>query len=102
MDGFVWDMLRLTKDYQPVPKKTNLAALFEELRSDLVEKVAGRDFELDFQVEDGFPEVDLDARSMYRALLNLVKNAIEACNKERSYVRVRARSKDDRAYEIVY
>lgn len=78
LDGFIWEMLSLTKDYQLEPEGVDIPALLEELKSDLAEKAKGHQIVLDFQSEKNFPTVQGDGRSIYRALLNLVKNAFEA------------------------
>lgn len=103
MDGFIWEMLSLTKDYQLEPEKVNISALFNEFKSDLAEKANGYHVTLDFQTEKNFPDVQGDARSIYRALLNLVKNAFEAFPRghENSCIKVRARVLDSEKYEIV-
>ncbi len=100
MDGFIWDMLSLTRGFRIEPKKMRVQALLDELYKDLFEKAEQLHTHLDFQVEDSFPEVELDARSFYRVLLNLVQNAIEACDKEESYIRIRVRSVDNDSYQI--
>lgn len=101
MDGFASEMLSLTKDYQLEPVKMNIPALLEGLRSDLFERARGNHISLDFQAEPGFPEVEGDDRAIYRALLNLVKNAFEAFqDRTEACVKVRARVKDEAHYEI--
>ena len=130
MDGFIWEMLSLTKDYQLEPEEMDLAALLAELQSDLAERAEGYHIRLDFKADPGFPVVQGDGRSLYRALLNLVKNAFEAFqdkphspsensrvhgaspgnlySKENEYqgkkdacVKIRARIKDDERYELI-
>ena len=130
MDGFIWEMLSLTKDYQLEPEKVDLGAILAELQSDLAERAEGYHIQLDFKtvpipikrdeaeigavpatvteknVETGtepdFPRVEGDGRSLYRALLNLVKNAFEAFqdNKD-ARVKIRARIKDEEHYELI-
>ena|SRR3989338_4531916 len=100
MDGFIWDMLSLTKDYRVEPQKTDLGAIVEELKHDFEEKTRELGITLDFQVEEGFSPVDADSRALYRALLNLVQNAMEACEKDESFIRIRVQSKDKDFYEI--
>ncbi|MBU9889920.1 MAG: HAMP domain-containing histidine kinase [Candidatus Omnitrophica bacterium] len=102
MDGFASEMLSLTKDYQLEPAPMNVPALLEELDSDLSEKARGNHIRLDFQTEADFPEVEGDARAIYRALLNLIKNAFEAFqDRAAACVKVRARVLDDTSYEIL-
>ena len=101
MDGFVWEMLSLTKDYQLEPEKVDLAAILAELQSDLAERAEGYRIKLDFKTDPGFPVVEGDGRSLYRAALNLVKNAFEAFEeKTDACIKIRARIKDDEHYEL--
>ncbi len=146
MDGFIWEMLSLTKDYQLEPEKVDLAVILAELKSDLAERAKGYHIKLDFKTvpipidrneveigavpatvteknvkagaEPGFPVVEGDGRSLYRALLNLVKNAFEAFDdkpnspsenskengcqgKKGACIKIRARIKDDEHYELI-
>jgi signal transduction histidine kinase len=78
MDGFIGEMLSLTKDYQLEPEKVDIPALLAELQSDLAERAQGYHIKIDFKTAPEFPAVEGDGRSLYRALLNLVKNAFEA------------------------
>lgn len=100
MDGFIWDMLSLTKEYHIEPQKVDLRTVVEELRQDFEEKTRELGIELDFKVEEGFPLVEADSRSIYRALLNLVQNSMEACDKDQSRISIRVYSKDENFYEI--
>ena len=101
MEGFVWEMLSLTKDYQLEPERTDIPAILQELQSDLAEQAEGYHIRLDFRADPGFPAVEGDGRSLYRMLLNLVKNAFEAFpDKEDACVKVRARIKDEDHYEL--
>ncbi len=102
MDGFIWEMLSLTKDYQLEPEKVDLAAILAELQSDLDERAGGYHIRLDFKTDPGFPAVEGDGRSLYRALLNLVKNAFEAFqDKKDACIKIGARIKDDEHYELI-
>lgn len=100
MDGFVWEMLNLTKDHKIVTQKVKLDGILEELKGDLSAKAKDRNAELEFQVDGNLGEVDIDRRAIYRTLLNLVKNSLEACNKDQSHVRIQARSLDEKYYEL--
>jgi signal transduction histidine kinase len=101
MDGFIWEMLSLTKDYQLEPEEVDLAAILAELQSDLAERAEGYQIRLDFKADPGFPAVQGDGRSLYRALLNLVKNAFEAFQgKKDACVKIRAWIQDEEHYEL--
>ncbi len=102
MDGFIWEMLSLTKDYQLEPEKISIPSILKELQNDLEEKARAHHIRLDCKAEPDFPEVEGDGRSLYRALLNLVKNAFEAFPDNReACIRIIARVKDNEKYEIL-
>ncbi len=100
MNGFVHELLSLTKNYEIQPVKVNLKNLFNELAQDLEEKARAYSTRLEFEVDPALPEVDMEERSIYRTLLNLIKNAMEACDKEDACVRVTARPVDNGHYCI--
>lgn len=101
MEGFIWEMLGLTKDYKLEPEKIDLPAILAELQSDLAERAEAYKVKLDFSADLGFPSVEGDGRSLYRALLNLVKNAFEAYEKTAEpLIKIRARVKDNDRYEL--
>ena len=102
MDGFIWEMLSLTKDYQLEPEQVDLTAILQELQRDLAERAKQYHIKLDVKIEPDFPVVGGDGRSLYRALLNLVKNAIEAFQgKPDACIKILARIKDDERYELI-
>ena len=49
MDGFIWEMLSLTKDYELEPEKVDLGAILAELQSDLSERAERYHIKLDFK-----------------------------------------------------
>lgn len=100
MDGFTYEILSLTKDYQIQPQKAQLQELFDELKQDIGPKAEQWKIVLDFKADPDLGPVDCEPRSLYRTLLNIVKNAIEACDKEESYIRIQAKSLNEERYEI--
>ncbi|MFA6599783.1 MAG: ATP-binding protein [Candidatus Omnitrophota bacterium] len=103
MDGFVYEMLSLTKDYKISPEPFKVQTLLEELQADLGEKAHQYGVRLECEIDKDFPEAQGEPRSLFRALLNLVKNAMEASDtkKTESFVRVRVRRKDRDRYQIL-
>lgn len=101
MDGFAYEMLSLTKDYKIKPVPMDVDELLKELQTDLHDKAAQARVSLDFKVEGPKLVVDGEPRSLYRAILNMVKNAIEAADKENAYIHIRGQGKNDESYEIV-
>jgi len=92
-------MLSLTKDYKVEAQKVNVPEFLLGLAKDLQGRAEQLSVRLDFQAE-GVAEVYADSRSLYRALLNLAQNAIEACNKDDSWVKIRVLPKDNDFYLI--
>lgn len=100
MDGFISEMLSLSKNYRIALQKMKVQDLLLELQKDVQRRAEEFHVALDFQAEEPMPEVEGDPRSLKGALLNLVKNAIEARKSEGAYVRIKARSRDEAHYEI--
>lgn len=100
-DGFIYDMLSLTKDYKFEPQKINLKAMLAELEKDVRPLAESWNVRIDFQVDEAIGEVEGENRSIYRSLLNLVKNAIEACDRKGCFVRVRINLTNKDRYQIV-
>ncbi len=102
MEGFTMDMLSLTKDYTVETQEVDLKSVLDDLREDLLPKATDFEVALDFEVEPLFPLVDADRGALYRTLLNIVKNAIEASDsqKKNSFVKVRVKKTTEDKYEI--
>ncbi|HPW77391.1 MAG TPA: HAMP domain-containing sensor histidine kinase [Candidatus Omnitrophota bacterium] len=101
MDGFIGEITSLSKDYQLEPEVVSIPALIEELKNDLSERAEAVSVKLEFSTEEDFPEVQGDSRALYRAILNLVKNAFEAFkNKPDACIKVFARLVDSERYEV--
>lgn len=102
MDGFTYEILSLTKDYQIQPQKINLQDIFNELAHDVGPKADQWEIKLDFKADEKLGFVDGEPRSLYRALLNILKNAIEAFdeNKTARYIRITAKAIDAEKYEL--
>ena len=102
MDGFTYEMLSLTKDYEIKPFPMDLNSVLDELQQDLEEKAKQYNVSFDFKVEGGLEGVEGEVRSLYRAILNLVKNAIEASDdsKPNSYIRIHMKSVGEAHYVI--
>lgn len=101
MDGFIWEMLSLARDQKLEPKPFHLSELFAELEEDLQTKTKASSAILKWEVPKDFPEIQADRKALFRALLNLVKNAYEARRGDAITVTLRAQKVDDEFYTIV-
>lgn len=100
MDGFVWDMLSLTKDYAVEPQRIHPAEILAEVRQDLADKAGGLGIALEVEADETLGNVEGDRRSLYRAVLNLVQNAFEACDKDPSWIRMGVHPAGAEHYQI--
>lgn len=85
----VLDMLTFSKEREPDLQPGDV----NQVASDVVELMVSRaddfDVELGWEPGQGIPTLTFDAEGMHRAVLNVVTNAIDACDKEEgSFVRV--------------
>ncbi len=76
----VLDMLTFSKERDPEPAPSNM----NELVADVIELMQGRANDLDVAVEwspaDEMPTLMFDPDGLHRAVLNIVTNAIDACD----------------------
>jgi len=85
----VLDMLTFSKEREPDLQPGDV----NQVASDVIELMVSRaddfDVELGWEPGQGIPTLTFDAEGLHRAILNVVTNAIDACDKEEgSFVRV--------------
>lgn len=101
MDGFIYEILSLTKDYKISPVPVLWPDLLNELKEDLEGKAKQYSVSLETECPSELGTIEGEPKSLYRALLNLAKNSIEASDTEKkSFTRVRVLPKDADSYEI--
>jgi len=80
ISNLVLDMLSFSKEREPEPSPSNL----NDVTAEVVELMQARADEakvvLRWQPDEKMPQVMLDADAMHRAILNVVTNAIDACD----------------------
>ena len=101
MDGFIWEMLSLGRDQKLETKPFTLKELFTELEDDLATKTKASSAILKWELPDDFPEVNADRRAIFRALLNLTKNAYEARRGDAISVTYKVEKLDADYYRII-
>ena len=79
LNMLVLDMLALARDTTPRPFPTDINDLAEQITRLVADRAAEQRVKLTCQPAPGLPEVLVDPTYFYRSLLNLVANAIDAC-----------------------
>lgn len=96
------DMLAYSKPRDPVYTKINGNSIQQEVVELLGEKAKAKGVDLQFLPDENLGEVTLDGKAVYRAVLNLVTNAIEACPPEGGRVEVKTRRlPEDDVFQII-
>ncbi len=90
MSCFVQDMLAFAKPRVPVRRPADLAALVRDAAQSVKDALAARNAELELNLERVTCPVSVDEDGIFRCLLNLLQNAVEALPETGGRVRVTA------------
>jgi signal transduction histidine kinase len=85
------DMLTYSKPREPLYERVDASSVPEEVIELLQEKARLKSVDLRLVPDAGLEDVVLDPKAIYRALLNLVTNAIEACPESEGRVEIGTR-----------
>jgi len=89
LSNLVLDMLSLARDTKFHPFPTDVNDLVEQVCQLVVDRAAEREVSVTWAKADNLDEVSTDPTQLYRCLLNLVSNAVDACESgARIHVRV--------------
>ncbi len=91
LKDLMMDMLAYSKPREPVYTKTSGNSIPKEVVDLLQEKANTMGTDLQFIPDENLGDVLLDGKAVYRGLLNLVTNALDACPPEGGKVEVRTR-----------
>ena len=83
LGNLVLDMLSLARDTKFHPFPTDVNDLGEQVCRLMADRAAEGGIELTFVPADDLPDVMTDPTQLYRCLLNLVSNAVDACDEGR-------------------
>ena len=89
LKDLVLDMLAYSKPREPVYEKTEGNLVPAEVVEFLGERAAAQGVKLAFEPDGTLGEVMIDSKAIYRVLLNLVTNAVDACPAQEGRVTVR-------------
>ncbi len=95
LGNLVLDMLSLARESKYHPFPTDVNDLAEQVCRLMAQRAGERGIGLDFQPAPGLDDIVTDPTQLYRCLLNLVTNAVDACA-EGGRVRVRVCRADRR------
>lgn len=82
ISSLVMDMLTFSKERKPDPEPTDLNALVSEVVQLLRARATEHQCELVFAAADSMPTIQADHEAIHRAVMNLVSNAIDACEEK--------------------
>ena len=95
LSNLVLDMLSLARDSKFHPFPTDVNDLADQVCQLITSRASGRGIDIACMIDEDLPEVMTDPTHLYRCLLNLVSNAVEACD-EGGRVSVRVHHGDGR------
>ncbi len=95
LSALVLDMLSLARDTKFSPFPTEVNDLTDQICELMSERAAEHDIRIAFEPARDLPEMMVDPTQLYRCLLNLIANAVDACG-EGGNVRVRVHRGRDR------
>jgi signal transduction histidine kinase len=94
LKDLVQDMLTYSKERKPEYSPTNLNELIESIVELMKTKASEKKVKLTFKPDKTLEDIVVDPKGIYRCLLNLVSNAIDACEREEASVILTTRSSD--------
>jgi len=95
LGNLVLDMLSLAKEARFSPFPTDVNDLAEQICALMADRAGERGIKIVCTPDPGLPEVTTDPTQLYRCLLNLITNAVDACD-DKGHVLVRVRRGKDR------
>jgi signal transduction histidine kinase/uncharacterized Zn-finger protein len=96
LKDLVQDMLTYSKDRMPEYSLTNLNELIESIIDLMKVKASEKKVKLTFKPDDSIEDIVVDPKGIYRCVLNLVSNAIDACETEEASVTLYTKTSDSK------
>lgn len=87
IDMLVMNMLTISKDRAPERTRTEMNSLIRDVLSLFEARAEKRSVGLSFEPSES-PFAHVDGRGMYRVLVNLLVNAVEACEHNKGSIRI--------------
>jgi two-component system NtrC family sensor kinase len=80
IEAFVMDMLTMSKDRLPNRERVDLRKIIDDVVELASSRAKEKSVSLRWDRPDSFPDLMLEHEAIHRAILNLVGNAIDACD----------------------
>lgn len=96
MKDLVLDMLTYSRDREPEKATTDLNRICSDIADLMSGKAGEREVKLSLDPGSGLEEIVIDPKGIYRCILNLVSNAIDACETSRGKVTISTVRNNDR------
>ncbi|MFC1453172.1 sensor histidine kinase, partial [Verrucomicrobiota bacterium] len=95
MEELTWDLLTFSKARPPQYEPTDLNALCSEVCEIGRERAPDGQVDVTFEPAEGLEPIEVDPKGIRRSLLNLVSNAVDACDDAEGRVTVEVLSPDE-------
>lgn len=79
ISSLVMDMLSYSKERKPDPEPTDLNAIVNDVVELMQSRAEEQEVEVVWTPDEGLPSIMADPEAVHRAVLNVVTNAIDAC-----------------------
>jgi len=96
LKDLVQDMLTYSKDRMPEYSLTNLNELIEPIIDLMKARASEKKVKLSFKPDETIEDIVVDPKGIYRCVLNLVSNAIDACETEEASVTLYTKTSDSK------
>ena len=96
----VLDMLLFSRPRKPEYNPTDVNKICQDLFELLNENAKSRNIKIELDLDEQLQRVCIDPKGIYRCILNLVSNAIDACSKSGGIVKISTRCLNNKALEI--
>jgi signal transduction histidine kinase len=100
LKDLVQDMLTYSKDRKPEYSPANLNELIDSVIELMKVKADERKIKLRFEPDKKIKDIVIDQKGIYRCVLNLVSNAIDACEEEGAEVTLHTKTSNSK-YVVV-
>jgi len=90
ISDLVMDMLQYSKERKPEKQKTQPSALIKDVAELMASKLKERNIKLELSIKELPSSMMMNEKGIHRSLLNIIGNAIDACDKPDSLIRLEA------------